>query len=98
MTRAERRARTNAVRNRRRQALLALAARSVPCTPRMLGQLRSRSLLGCGRPRCGVCHPDKKWKAKSERVRRRVEGRAIVQGLAHAPTRPGTGLLEGAGS
>ncbi len=76
MTRAERRTRTETVKVRRLNTLKAVDPLAPPCTPKVAGQMRSKSALGCGRPRCGVCHPSKKWKAKSERVKRRVRGEA----------------------
>jgi hypothetical protein len=30
---------------------------------------RHQAALGCGHPRCGVCHPDKLWHSTADRMR-----------------------------
>ena len=77
MTRADRRARTETVRDRRRRQVSAIDPARVR-TQRVEGKMRSMSPFDCGRPRCGVCHTSKKWKAKSERVKARAEARGRV--------------------
>jgi hypothetical protein len=44
-----------------------------------LGRLRKRKPLDCGNPRCGVCHPSKRWYRKD---RRHVDRREIDAQLA----------------
>jgi len=33
----------------------------------------SQAVLGCGRPRCGICHPSKRWHAGADRMRAKRE-------------------------
>lgn len=37
---------------------------------RPLGKLaRTQAWLGCGRARCGLCHPSKRWHTSADRMR-----------------------------
>jgi hypothetical protein len=37
----------------------------------------AQALLGCGRARCGVCHPTKRWHRGTDRQRAKREWRAL---------------------
>jgi hypothetical protein len=34
-----------------------------------LGEMRKRHVHGCGRARCGLCHPSKRWHRQGDRAR-----------------------------